>query len=227
MRTIIQTGARLHLGFLDLNGACGRRFGSIGVALEQPRCTVAAGPAPAGADAPSEPVRAILERLGPHLATRSLVVEVIEAIPPHTGFGAGTQLALAIALAVSRASGHTTSIRDLARRLGRGQRSGIGIAAFESGGLVIDAGHPTAPAGDAAGAAPGGGARGPPVSAGDLPSPIARRVALRARPSPRRAGALRPARAAGVRRPAADGRGAGRADLPAHGYAGCAGRARR
>src|SRR5262245_6077210 len=162
MRTIIQTGARLHLGFLDLNGACGRRFGSIGVALEQPRCTVAAGPAPAGADAPSEPVRAILERLGPHLATRSLVVEVIEAIPPHTGFGAGTQLALAIALAVSRASGHTTSIRDLARRVGRGQRSGIGIAAFESGGLVIDAGHPTEPDGDATGAAPDG-PESPPV----------------------------------------------------------------
>jgi len=28
--------ARLHLGFLDLNGGLGRRFGSLGLALEQP-----------------------------------------------------------------------------------------------------------------------------------------------------------------------------------------------
>ena len=35
------------------------------------------------------------------------------------------------------------SIRELARQLGRGQRSGIGIAAFEAGGLVVDAGHRT------------------------------------------------------------------------------------
>jgi len=28
--------ARLHLGFLDLNGAIGRRFGSIGLAIDKP-----------------------------------------------------------------------------------------------------------------------------------------------------------------------------------------------
>ena len=35
--------ARLHLGFLDLNGGLGRRFGSIGLAVDQPatRLTVA------------------------------------------------------------------------------------------------------------------------------------------------------------------------------------------
>jgi predicted sugar kinase len=33
MRTIVEAGARLHLGFLDLNGARGRRYGSSGVEL--------------------------------------------------------------------------------------------------------------------------------------------------------------------------------------------------
>jgi beta-RFAP synthase len=142
MRTIVQAGARLHLGFLDLNGACGRRYGSIGVALERPRCTVEACRAPAGAEtARAEPVQAILERLGPDLGQEKVAVRLVEAIPLHAGFGAGTQVALAVALAASRAAGRSVPIRELARRLGRGQRSGIGVAAFERGGLVIDAGH--------------------------------------------------------------------------------------
>ena len=32
--------ARLHLGFLDLNGGLGRRFGSIGVAISGPRTSI-------------------------------------------------------------------------------------------------------------------------------------------------------------------------------------------
>ena len=142
MRTIVQAGARLHLGFLDLNGACGRRYGSIGVALERPQCTVEATLAPPGAGtAPGEPVEAILDRLG--LADGSVAVQLVEAIPAHAGFGAGTQLALAVALAAVRAVGRPASIRELARQLGRGQRSGIGVATFEHGGLVIDAGQQT------------------------------------------------------------------------------------
>ena len=164
MRTIVQAGARLHLGFLDLNGACGRRFGSIGVTLERPRCTVEAVPAPGGAaPAPPDSVRRILDRLGDSLSPDpedgAVAVRVIETIPPHTGFGSGTQLALAVAVAATRAAGRSTSVRELARRLGRGQRSGIGVAAFESGGLVIDAGHPSE---DDAGLAPPDDAPEPP-----------------------------------------------------------------
>jgi beta-RFAP synthase len=157
MRTIVEAGARLHLGFLDLNGACGRRYGSIGVTLERPRCTVEAGPAPGDmAGPPAGPVRAILERLDPDLGIGAIAVRLVEAIPSHAGLGAGTQLALAVALAASRAAGRPVPIRDLARRLGRGQRSGIGVAAFEHGGLVIDAGHPVPEDGDAAAGAADG-----------------------------------------------------------------------
>ena len=144
MRTIVRAGARLHLGFLDLNGGCGRRFGSIGVALEHPQCAVEARLAPAGPPpAHAETVRQVLERLGPDFADVPVTVRVVETLPHHAGFGAGTQLALAVALAAARAAGRPTPIRELARRLGRGRRSGIGVAAFEAGGLVIDAGHAT------------------------------------------------------------------------------------
>ena len=142
MRTIVEAGARIHLGFLDLGGACGRRFGSIGVSLERPRCTVEAEAPSDPARGPAEPVRAILERLGPDLGAVTVAVQLTESIPSHSGFGSGTQHALAIALAATQAAGRPVPIRDLARRLRRGQRSGIGIAAFERGGLVIDAGHP-------------------------------------------------------------------------------------
>jgi beta-RFAP synthase len=151
MRAIVEAGARIHLGFLDLNGACGRRFGSIGVSLERPRCTVEAETVAARATEttePADPVRTVLERLGPDLGGVSVTVRLGEAIPSHAGFGSGTQHALAVALAATRAAGRPVTIRDLARRLGRGQRSGIGIAAFERGGLVIDAGHPVGEDGD-------------------------------------------------------------------------------
>jgi len=146
MRTIVRAGARLHLGFLDLDGACGRRFGSIGVTLEQPQCVVEATLAPPGAaPAHGEPARGILDRLGPGLVDPAVAVRLLETIPAHAGFGAGTQLGLAVSLAAVRATGRPVPIRELARRLGRGQRSGIGVAAFERGGLVIDAGHRTIP----------------------------------------------------------------------------------
>ncbi|TAL78081.1 MAG: GHMP kinase, partial [Beijerinckiaceae bacterium] len=32
----VETSARLHLGFLDLNGGAGRKFGSLGLALDGP-----------------------------------------------------------------------------------------------------------------------------------------------------------------------------------------------
>jgi beta-ribofuranosylaminobenzene 5'-phosphate synthase len=142
MRAIVETGARLHLGFLDLNGQCGRLYGSIGVTLERPRCVVEAGPASAGTP-PAEPeVEAILARLDLDRGPGAIAVRVAESIPSHAGFGSGTQLALSVALAATRAAGRSNSIRDLAQELGRGRRSGIGVAAFERGGLVIDAGQP-------------------------------------------------------------------------------------
>ncbi len=68
-------------------------------------------------------------------------VDVIERPPRHMGFGSGTQLALARAKAVAELYGMDLSVRELAAITGRGGTSGIGVAVFERGGFVLDAGH--------------------------------------------------------------------------------------
>ncbi|HEU5323689.1 MAG TPA: beta-ribofuranosylaminobenzene 5'-phosphate synthase family protein, partial [Methylomirabilota bacterium] len=87
-------------------------------------------------------VLAIVERLRPHLpAAGGVAVRVREAIPRHAGLGSGTQLELAVASALSRLLGDPRPVPVLAALGGRGRRSGIGIAAFERGGFVVDAGR--------------------------------------------------------------------------------------
>jgi beta-RFAP synthase len=62
-------------------------------------------------------------------------------IPAHAGLGSGTQLALSVAAALARFFSIDADIRELAAVMGRGRRSGIGIAAFERGGFIVDAGR--------------------------------------------------------------------------------------
>jgi len=135
--------ARLHMGFLDLNGSLGRRFGSIGLALDGPRTrlvirrsetTRVSGP---DHERAGRYLRGITERLG---LSGGCSLVVSEAIPAHGGLGSGTQLALAVAAAVRRLHGVPLDPRADAAALGRGRRSGIGIGLFQGGGLVVDGG---------------------------------------------------------------------------------------
>ena len=144
MRLIVRTPARLHLGFIDLNGECGRLFGSLGVALERPGYALEAAPSRrCEAEGPgAEEALRIVARLRPHLPPMTGVsIRILEAIPRHAGLGAGTQLELATAFALSRLLDDRRPVPELAALAGRGKRSGIGIAAFERGGFAVDAGH--------------------------------------------------------------------------------------
>jgi beta-ribofuranosylaminobenzene 5'-phosphate synthase len=140
----IRVPARLHLGFLDPSGRSGRRFGSLGLPLVEPETVVtlsrAAETIVAGAE--SERAAAHLASMTRRLGIRAnhrLVVE--EAIPRHAGLGSGTQIALAVAAALRTLHGLPTDIYSDAALLARGNRSGIGIASFAQGGLVVDAGN--------------------------------------------------------------------------------------
>ena len=133
--------ARLHFGFLDLNGGLGRRFGSIGLSIDGigTRLSLLHG-ASSPDTAPPRATRMlarIAERLG---ATTPLRLVLHEAIPEHAGLGSGTQLGLAIGAAVARLAGKTMTARTLAPLVERGARSGIGIGAFDLGGFLVDAG---------------------------------------------------------------------------------------
>ena len=101
----VETSARLHLGFLDLNGQAGRKFGSIGLALDQPRTRLSVRRSPKLQIEGPERGRVaghlalLCDRLG--LAQDYRVV-IEEAVPAHAGLGSGTQLALAVAAGVRR-----------------------------------------------------------------------------------------------------------------------------
>lgn len=138
----VESGGRLHFGFLNLSLSHDRLYGSLGVALDQPRVVVEAEPAD-GIRCNNERARGHAERACEVLDVPGVDLTVREELPPHVGLGSGTQLALSVLEAVARANGREADVRDLAPELGRGGRSGVGVAAFEGGEFVLDAGHPT------------------------------------------------------------------------------------
>jgi len=136
--------ARLHLGFLDLHGGLGRKFGSLGVTLEEPRTVLTVR----GADklevsgASGERARRIAMRLMDGMGlTGGFEIAIDEAIPEHAGLGSGTQLALALGAALARCAGQAADPRRIALLARRGARSGIGIGAFALGGVILDGGR--------------------------------------------------------------------------------------
>lgn len=150
----VRAPGRLHLGFLDPAGTLGRRFGSLGLVIEGFDTQVEIGPALVNTvDANSGACGAAeLDRAAAHLArlqqhtgrSQPLHLRLRQVPPAHAGFGSGTQLALAIGRAFAAWHGLTVGTPTLAAWLGRGLRSGVGIAGFDQGGLLLDGG-PGAP----------------------------------------------------------------------------------
>jgi beta-ribofuranosylaminobenzene 5'-phosphate synthase len=140
----VTAAARLHLGFLDMNGGLGRRFGSLGLAIDAPVTRLTIRRAATAEVQGCEAKRAAhhLDHLIHHFGLPSAYRLVIhEAIPAHAGLGSGTQLALAIGAALRRLEGIPLDAADDALLLQRGARSGIGAGLFERGGLIVDGGR--------------------------------------------------------------------------------------
>ncbi|WP_415880565.1 beta-ribofuranosylaminobenzene 5'-phosphate synthase family protein [Methylomonas sp. TEB] len=136
--------ARLHMGFIDLSGALGRHFGSIGLALNEINTQLSitaadtlqvSGPS---AERALKCTRQFCQLLG---VSDALNITIDHAIPEHIGLGSGTQMALAVGAALNAFYGLDLSVREIAQLSDRGARSGIGIGIFETGGLVVDGGR--------------------------------------------------------------------------------------
>ena len=173
----VRTGARLHFGLLAVGDIPGRKYGGLGMMIDQPgydlvcrrRADDSVDPvpdqaarnsqsstAPATADeivappALHERLRHILQTYRANTPTEfcppPVSLTITQEIPQHVGLGAGTQLALAVAqsLAVLLHDPVQHDVRLLAQRVGRGQRSAIGLHGFQQGGLLIEGGkcHP-------------------------------------------------------------------------------------
>ena len=145
----VNAAGRLHLGFLDPSATLGRRFGSIGLVIDgfetelelrrAERDVLRADTREAEAELPrvAEHLRVLRERSG---RADPLALNLRRVLPPHAGFGSGTQLALAVGRAFAQLHRLDVDTPTLAHWLGRGLRSGIGIAGFDTGGLLLDGG---------------------------------------------------------------------------------------
>jgi len=173
-RVVINTPSRIHVSLIDMHGGSGRVDGGIGITLDEPGILLEVQQSPAirvtGCDtATQERLFGIAaEVLRQIHAGAGVSIHVRSRYPAHTGLGSGSQLALATARACCELYGKTILVTDLARLAGRGGTSGIGTAAFEHGGFIIDGGHRFGPGEDKSDFRPSSASRGirpPPVIA--------------------------------------------------------------
>ncbi len=140
----ITTVSRLHFSLLDLNGALGRIDGGFGLAIAKPNFQIIAERA-TNIDVATSVYReraiAVLHQLQQTYPFPGIKLTFESEIPMHCGFGSGTQLSLGIAQAVNMLYQFGLSVRELAQIVGRGGTSGIGVAAFDTGGFIVDGGH--------------------------------------------------------------------------------------
>ena len=155
---IIETPSRLHLTLIDLNGSHGRIDGGVGITVEKPCLRIKAE------HASNNGVKVVFSNSIPQfdgisndyfqkIENASIKVKdalkidggfkftVDSAYSSHSGLGSGTQLSLAVAKLVSMMDNQDLKAIDLAKIVGRGGTSGIGVESFENGGFIIDGGH--------------------------------------------------------------------------------------
>ena len=143
----ISTPSRLHFTLIDMNGEIGRVDGSLGLSIQHPGVafefrphdrTVIRG----GDPSEQELMRAELAASSEILQVEpSIEITIRQMIPPHQGLGSGTQIRLAVLSALNHRFALNYSPPKLGAMSTRGGTSGIGINAFQSGGLLLDGGH--------------------------------------------------------------------------------------
>lgn len=150
----VRAPSRLHFGLFQLAAEEPgsepalpiRRFGGVGLMVQAPGIELEARPAPTwSAEGPlAERALAFARRFVetfPAGTIRPHHIRIARAAPEHVGLGTGTQLGLAVASALAKAANLPgLEVIELARRVGRGLRSALGIHGFGQGGLLVDGG---------------------------------------------------------------------------------------
>lgn len=139
----ITTPSRLHITLIDMNASIGRVDGGIGLTLDKPVISIKAEKSDiveiAGKSEHAERMGASAAKLLPE--GEGIRIMIGEDYPSHVGLGSGTQAALAAGMAVNKLYGLGLGVHEIAKRVGRGGTSGIGVAAFGKGGFILDGGH--------------------------------------------------------------------------------------
>lgn len=141
----VVTPSRLHITLIDLNGYLGRIDGSVGLALDFPSVKINAREDAQLSVSGNTTFKDRIKRAASAIMTQhdvgGVAIEVVDEYPAHVGLGSGTQVALAVGTAISELYDLRLTPKAIARLTGRGGTSGIGVAAFERGGFIIDGGH--------------------------------------------------------------------------------------
>ena len=154
---IIRTPSRLHITLIDLNGVHGRIDGGVGLTLDDPSLHLEAEPCENGIETvfskSSQKIPGLVEDYSKKIeSAASKVISAMNynggfkfnldaAYSPHSGLGSGTQLSLAVAKLITKLNGQNINAQILAKMVGRGGTSGIGVESFENGGFIVDGGH--------------------------------------------------------------------------------------
>ena len=138
MKVRVETGCRIHLGIIDLDGGLGRIYGSIGLAIQEPKLILEAKISEKTViEAPAE-LKPIIMHVVSSLK-HNAYINVINHLFLHKGLGATTQTILSTAAALSKLYQLNLDVDNIAKMFGRGKISKIGIEAFKTGGFIINA----------------------------------------------------------------------------------------
>ena len=140
----VEAPARLHFGLLDLRGWMGRRFGGIGACAPGVAVRVSVSRAEtveADGDDAERATEFARRFLAYHGLSGGARIVIDRSIPPHSGLGSGTQLALSVARALAELHDVATTPPELARSVGRAKRSAVGTWTFAHGGFVVEGGR--------------------------------------------------------------------------------------
>lgn len=151
MTVRVTAPCRLHFGLIHvpvagithgLDGEPIRRFGGLGLMLDEPAVRVTVSPHEQWqtegplADRAEGFARRVVGDGVPGLHIRA------DGPAEHVGLGVGTALGLSVAAACRRlVHADAGGVQELAATVGRGERSGIGMYGFAGGGFIVDAGR--------------------------------------------------------------------------------------
>ncbi|MDK2790031.1 MAG: beta-ribofuranosylaminobenzene 5-phosphate synthase [Methanothermococcus sp.] len=160
MKLKLTSPSRIHMSLIDLNGSIGRVDGGVGVALDYPNFVIEGKESDEiEIDLKADLNKSMKEDMEKriydsakkvlnHINEDGISLKIRNIIPPHTGLGSGTQMAISTGKLTSLIYGKELSATEIAKITGRGGTSGIGIAAFENGGFIVDGGHTFGPGKD-------------------------------------------------------------------------------
>lgn len=160
----VRTGSRLHFGLFSLPAEQAgpwlnqegeptiprRQFGGVGLMIREPGIQLIVDCAESwSADGPlAERALRFAQRYCQSVgSSQCFRIHVQSAGPEHVGLGTGTQLGLGVASAIAHLTEQPWQDRfaeTLARHIGRGARSAVGIHGFQAGGFIVEAGKTSA-----------------------------------------------------------------------------------